>query len=80
MLRAFNAREGIGREADRLPKKLFQALRGGPTDGVALTEEEIEQAKDLYYAMAGWDVATGTPTRGKLEELGLGWVADELGL
>ena len=80
MLRAFNAREGIGREADRLPKKLFQALKGGPTDGVALTEEEIEQAKDLYYAMAGWDVATGTPTRSKLEELGLGWVADGLGV
>ena len=42
--------------------------------------QEREQAKDTYYEMAGWDVATGTPKRVKLEELGLAWVADELGL
>jgi hypothetical protein len=29
--------------------------------------------------MAGWD-ENGRPTRGKLEELALGWVADELKL
>jgi hypothetical protein len=29
--------------------------------------------------MAGWDVATGNPTRAKLEELELGWIADQLG-
>jgi hypothetical protein len=29
--------------------------------------------------MAGWD-EKGVPTRAKLEELALGWVADELGL
>ena len=28
--------------------------------------------------MAGWDVATGIPTRAKLEDLGLSWVADML--
>ena len=80
LMRAFNAREGMGRDADKLPKKLSQALVGGPTDGVAVTEEELETAKDTYYAMAGWDVATGTPTRAKLDELGLSWVADQLGL
>jgi aldehyde:ferredoxin oxidoreductase len=80
LMRAFNAREGIGREADKLPKKLSKALVGGPSDGILVTEEEVEKAKDSYYAMAGWDVATGTPTRVKLEELGLAWVADELGV
>jgi aldehyde:ferredoxin oxidoreductase len=79
LLRAFNAREGIGREADKLPKKLYQALVGGKSDGLAVLEGEVEQAKDVYYAMAGWDVASGTPTRAKLEELEIGWVADELG-
>ena len=78
LLRAFNARESIGREADKLPKKMYQALTGGASDGVALTEKEIEDAKDIYYQMAGWDVASGTPTRAKLEELELGWVADLL--
>jgi aldehyde:ferredoxin oxidoreductase len=71
LLRAFNAREGIGREADTLPKKMFQPLRGGKSDGIALTEAEIETAKDVYYALAGWDVRSGTPTREKLESLGL---------
>jgi len=80
LLRAFNAREGIGREADVLPKKLYKSLVGGKSDGYIVTEEEIEQAKDWYYAMSGWDVATGVPTREKLEELQLDWVADELKL
>jgi aldehyde:ferredoxin oxidoreductase len=78
LLRAFNARESIGREADKLPKKMYQALTGGASDGVALTEKEVEDAKDIYYQMAGWDVASGTPTRARLEQLELGWVADML--
>ncbi|HEC23362.1 MAG TPA: aldehyde:ferredoxin oxidoreductase [Chloroflexi bacterium] len=78
LLRAFNAREGLGREQDRLPPKLWKALKGGPTDGFRLEPEEIERAKDVYYALAGWDVSTGVPTRARLVELGLEWVADLL--
>jgi len=81
MLRAFNAREGIGREQDTLPKRFFkEAFKGGKTDGVKLDENEFERAKDLYYAMNGWDVATGMPTRAALESVSLGWVADMLDL
>jgi aldehyde:ferredoxin oxidoreductase len=79
LLRALNAREGVGAEADTLPPKLFVPLQGGPTDGVAITTEEFEAAKALYYQMVGWD-ENGRPTRAKLEELALSWVADELGL
>jgi aldehyde:ferredoxin oxidoreductase len=78
MLRAFNAREGLGRDEDRLPKKLQKALVGGPSDGVLVPESQIERAKDRYYKMAGWDVETGTPGREKLEALDLAWVADLL--
>jgi aldehyde:ferredoxin oxidoreductase len=78
LLRAFNAREGLGREADKLPRKLYQALQGGPSDGIALQEQELETAKDIYYHMAGWDVASGTPSRATLEKLDLAWVADIL--
>lgn len=75
LLRAFNARERIGREADVLPRKLFQPLGGqGPTAGVALTPEEFEQAREAYYRMAGFDPATGYPTRARLEALGLDWL------
>ncbi len=79
LLRAFNAREGIGKDADVLPKKLFQPLGGkGPTAGVALTTEEFERARATYYQLAGCDPATGYPTRAKLAELGLDWVAEKL--
>jgi len=69
--RLFNAREGITCDLDRLPPKLFQPLQGGASDGLAVTQEEVEQAIELYYAMCGWD-EQGRPTRAKLEELGLG--------
>jgi aldehyde:ferredoxin oxidoreductase len=78
MMRAFNALAGFDRDDDVLPKKLTQPLKGGATDGSFVTVDEVEKAKDLYYELAGWDIATGTPKREKLEELGLGWVADQL--
>jgi len=77
MLRAFNAREGIGREHDKLPEKMFKkALKGGPTDGIKLDKLEYEASLDEYFRQNGWDVETGIPTRAKLESLGLGRVAD----
>jgi aldehyde:ferredoxin oxidoreductase len=78
LLRVFNAREGFSREHDTLPKKLFLPRIGGETDGVRITEEELEAAITMYYRMAGWDHATGTPTRKKLEALDLTWAADLL--
>jgi aldehyde:ferredoxin oxidoreductase len=74
LMRAVNAREGVGREADTVPPKLFVPLTGGPSDGVAVDAEAMAEAQALYYQMSGWD-ETGRPTRGKLAELGLGWLA-----
>jgi aldehyde:ferredoxin oxidoreductase len=78
MLRAFNTREGVGAEADTISPKLLSPLQGGASDGVAVTADEVEAAIALYFQMAGWD-EDGHPTRAKLEELALGWLADELG-
>ncbi|MGC9522679.1 MAG: aldehyde ferredoxin oxidoreductase family protein [Anaerolineae bacterium] len=77
LLRAFNAREGVGAEADTLPHKLTVPLEGGASDGLAVTEAEFDRAKALYYQMVGWD-ERGMPTSGKLQELGLGWVVETL--
>ena len=79
MMRAFNAREGLTREQDVLPPKLSKPKKGGPSDGALIEPAELEKAKDIYYAMSGWD-EQGIPTRAKLEELSLGWVADEIGV
>ena len=79
MLRAFNAREGVDRQHDKLPDKMFtKALKGGKSDGISVDREQFETALDEYYRQNEWDVETGTPTRPKLEALDLAWVADEL--
>jgi aldehyde:ferredoxin oxidoreductase len=79
MLRAFNAREGLHREHDKLPEKMFKkALKGGASDGFKLDRAEFEAALDAYFRQSDWDVETGIPTRFKLQSLGLGWVADQL--
>ena len=78
MLRAFNAREGITRDRDTLPKRLFEPLQGGPTDGKFIDRAEFEAALEMYYEQAGWDPVTGNPPRSTLESLDLGWVADAL--
>jgi aldehyde:ferredoxin oxidoreductase len=75
--RAFNAREGFTSKEDVLPPKMFQPLKGGPSDGFVVDKAQFEKSRAEYYSMAGWD-AEGRPTRGKLEELGLSWLADQL--
>ncbi len=73
LFRIFNAREGLDRKDDKLPKKFFKALGGaGPTAGIALTHEEIEIAKDAYYKLAGW-TENGIPTSQTMERLDIAW-------
>lgn len=76
MMRAFNAREGIDQGEDILPKKLSIPLKGGPTDGAAVSGDQFQKAKKLYYELAGWDKARGIPTLGKMRELNLEWFLD----
>ncbi len=76
MSHAFNVREGIGRKDDILPERFYEPLPDGRIQGTALSRDQMEEAITLLYQMKGWDPATGIPTRGKLVELDLGWVAD----
>ena len=75
MARAFNVREGRSKADDFLPKRFRTAFESGPLQGVAIKDDELARAVETYYGMAGWD-SEGKPTRAKLEELGVGWVAD----
>ena len=78
LMRTFNAREGIDRKADKLPKKFYKALQGtGPTAGIALKEADINFAIDEYYKLAGW-TNTGVPTRDSLKKVDIEWAADYL--
>jgi aldehyde:ferredoxin oxidoreductase len=73
LFRIFNAREGLDRKDDKLPKKFFKQLQGsGPTAGIALTHEEVDSAIDEYYKLAGW-TNNGIPTPETMERLEITW-------
>jgi aldehyde:ferredoxin oxidoreductase len=77
--RAFCVREGMTRETDSLPKEFMdRPVAEGEYKGSVLKSAEFEKMKDRYYALRGWDIATGIPTRETLEETGLGYVARDL--
>ncbi|MEM1780224.1 MAG: aldehyde ferredoxin oxidoreductase family protein [Desulfurococcaceae archaeon] len=65
---------GDGEEYDTLPKRLLEEpMPEGPSKGhVAKLNETLPE----YYKARGW--VRGRPTRAKLEELDLKWLADKL--
>lgn len=76
--RAFIVREGIRRKDDTLPERFLKEplpAGSGPSAGSVV---ELEPMLDEYYEARGWDVATGVPTREKLEVLGLDDVVRDL--
>lgn len=85
--RAIMAREGRTRKDDTLVKYLFEKEASATVTGPEgktikvnrkLDHDKFEKLKDAYYVARGWDVATGIPTRKKLEQLDLKDVADQL--
>jgi len=80
MARAFNIREGFTRKDDWLPDRFFHPQTSGPLSDTAVDPKKLENAKSTYYGMMGWNQEKGAPTRAKLEELDIPWVADELNL
>lgn len=80
LARAFNVLNGFSRKDDTLPERLFQPLENGALAGVAISKPEFEQTMTELYKYKGWDPDSATPTRARLVELGIGWVADLLGV
>jgi aldehyde:ferredoxin oxidoreductase len=81
LAKAFNLREGFTRADDTLPERLMtEPLKAGSSKGQMISREDLDKMLDEYYAERGWDVQTGVPTRAKLTELRLEYVADELNL
>jgi aldehyde:ferredoxin oxidoreductase len=78
LTRAFNAREGLTRSDDQLPKRMMEPLPDGQFAGKPFTQEMLDSMLDNFYELRGWDKKTGIPTRAKLERIGLKSVADEL--
>lgn len=74
--RAFNLRMGLTEKDDTLPNRvLAESIEDGPSAGHVWHRKEL--IKD-YYRVRKWDAATGVPLRSTLEELDLGYVAEDL--
>ncbi len=78
LARIFNIREGKGSKDDWLPDRMFHPQTSGPLSKTAVDASQLREAIHTYYGMMGWNEETGIPTRGRLEELGIGWAADAL--
>jgi aldehyde:ferredoxin oxidoreductase len=76
--KAFNVREGFTRAEDTFPERLMaEPLKAGASKGGLISKEDLNLMSDEYHNVRGWDIKEGTPTRAKLIELGLGYVANE---
>ena len=53
-------------------------IASGIFKGKVLDSSKFEEMKSRYYALRGWDIATGIPTRETLEQNGLAEVAQDL--
>jgi aldehyde:ferredoxin oxidoreductase len=79
LMRAYIVREGITKKDDDYPARFYdEPILGGPTKGASLSRDRIARVLNVYYDAVGWDKKTGIPTREKLVELGLGYVANDL--
>jgi aldehyde:ferredoxin oxidoreductase len=75
--RAFNIREGFSRKDDMLPDRfLTEPLKNaGPSEGQVYKNYDL--MLDEYYTERGWD-KDGIPTEGKLSELDLENIIEEI--
>ena len=71
--RMINIRLGLTRENDQLPKPFLRSYRDRPGGFTP----EFEKMLESYYQARGWEKSTGIPSKEKLMELGLGWLAKE---
>jgi aldehyde:ferredoxin oxidoreductase len=72
--RLFNAREGITRADDTLPRRFTKdPMPEGPGKGQTV---DLVPMLDAYYRRRGWDKETGLPTDKIIKNLSLDWTRD----
>ena len=65
----FNLREGLMKEEDTLPDRLFsEPIKSGPSKGEVYDKDQFNDLLLAYYKLRGWD-RDGIPTLNKLKEL-----------
>ncbi len=78
LTRAFNVREGLGKEDDQLPDRYFEdTVAEGPVQGHTVSREGFEKMRNEFYRTCGW-TPEGIPTRETLLSLELDNVKENL--
>lgn len=77
--RCLNLREGLTSADDTLPWRMMNE-ESPEHAGFSNSAAELKAMLNEYYALHGWDPATGKPTAATLRELGLGDIGAELGI
>lgn len=75
--KAFNIREGMRRKDDTLSKN-FLIEEEGPWGPTGISEAKFQAMLSEYYEFKGWN-QEGIPTKRKLDELGLSYIAAQIG-
>ncbi len=75
LVRAYNAREGISRKDDSIPKFFFQKSEKPPYE--QFDQALLDKWLDRYYQLKGWS-ENGIPTGETLDKFGLSDVRQEL--
>ena len=73
--RAINNILGVTRAHDKLPAIARRPLQEGATAGM---EPDMDLMLKEFYAVCQWDWETGMPSKSRLNDTGLQWVADHL--
>lgn len=78
--KAFNLRHTNFNRKDDMPtaRDLSEPIPTGKLKGWRIDEKKFNKMLDEYYVIHGWNKKTGYPTRKTLEELDLGYVANDL--
>jgi len=78
LMRAIHIRQGRTRADDESVIPYFEQPGYFPDEIRAIEPDKFRELLDRVYKVRDWDQATGWPTKGKLESLGLKDVANEL--
>jgi aldehyde:ferredoxin oxidoreductase len=69
--RVFNIREGLKKEDDTLPRRMFdEEIPSGPSKGRKVSEDAFNKLLEEYYELHGWD-SNGVPRTETMSSLGL---------
>lgn len=81
LVRVIEVRDGFSVKDDLNappPRVLYEPIPEGPSKGAYTAPREFKSMIKRFYELMGWDFSTGIPSEGKLRELGLGHLVEDL--